>query len=240
MDRGVEQTGVVLEDVLGAVAVMHVEIDHRNAADAMDLARLLRPDGDIVEQAEAHGLGDLGVVAGRAGGAEGIARFPRHDSIDRSTDGAGGAQGGLAGTGRQDRVVVQFDMAFPRDRGKHALDVGDGMDSGQLFDLGAGRHPAIEEMEGLTLKRRQHGLQPLGAFRMSDAGIVLDAGGMAEKGGIHAASSFSVRFPACRSERPTVTAYPAWPPEELPRERACVLDLIISYCRMSRRNYSRG
>ena len=70
------------------------------------------------------------------------------------------------------------------------------MDAGQLLDLGARRFAAVEEMEGFTLERRQHGLQPLRAFRMSDAGVVFDAGGMAEKGGIHAASSFSERFPA--------------------------------------------
>ena len=114
MDRGVEQARIVLEDVLRAIAVMHVEIDHRDAGDAMDLPRLLGADGDIVEQAEAHRLGGLGVVAGRAGGAEGIARLPRHDGIDRGADGAGGTQRRLAGTGRQDRVVVQFDMPFGR------------------------------------------------------------------------------------------------------------------------------
>src|SRR4051795_5269210 len=147
MDRSVEQTRIVLEDVLRAVAVVNVEIDHRDAGNAMDLPRLLRPDRDIVEQAEAHGLGRFGVMARWAGGAERVARFPRHDGIDGGADGASGTQRRLAGTGRQDRVVVQLGMTLARDRCQYPLDVQNGMDAGELLDLGPGRLAAVEEME---------------------------------------------------------------------------------------------
>ena len=62
------------EDVLRAVAVMHVEIDDRGALDAVALLRMARGDGGVVEQAEAHRPRGLGMMAGRAHGDEGVAR----------------------------------------------------------------------------------------------------------------------------------------------------------------------
>ena len=61
------------EDVLRAVAVMHVEIDHGGALDAVFALRMARGDRGIVEEAEAHRRRFLGVMAGRAHGDEGVA-----------------------------------------------------------------------------------------------------------------------------------------------------------------------
>ena len=72
MGRAVEQILVGPERGLGAVAVMHVEIDHRHALGAVLGAGMQRGDGDDVEQAEAHGAGRLGMMARRPHGAEGI------------------------------------------------------------------------------------------------------------------------------------------------------------------------
>jgi hypothetical protein len=51
---------------------MDVEIDDRRAADAVCALGVTGGDGDIVEEAEAHRLGDLGMMAGRAHRDEGI------------------------------------------------------------------------------------------------------------------------------------------------------------------------
>ncbi len=63
--RGVHDGRIAPEDVLGAVAVVDVEIDDGDALDAM--GRLGVPGGDrrVVEEAEAHRRRRLGVVAGR-------------------------------------------------------------------------------------------------------------------------------------------------------------------------------
>ncbi len=51
---GVEQVGIGDEDRLRAVAVVHVEIDHRDAPQPPARLRVAGGDGGVVEQAEAH------------------------------------------------------------------------------------------------------------------------------------------------------------------------------------------
>jgi hypothetical protein len=50
-----ERARLVPQDVLRAVAVMHVEIDHRDAGQAPPFQRMQRADGDVAEEAETHG-----------------------------------------------------------------------------------------------------------------------------------------------------------------------------------------
>ena len=56
---------IVGEDIFGAIAVMHVEVDHRCAFNAVLRQRMSHADGNVVEQAEAHGVRAHGVVSGR-------------------------------------------------------------------------------------------------------------------------------------------------------------------------------
>ncbi len=58
---------VVGEDVLGAVAVMDVEVDDRDALEAVHVERAARRDGDVVDEAEAHRARARRVMAGRTG-----------------------------------------------------------------------------------------------------------------------------------------------------------------------------
>ncbi len=97
-DQAVAATMVALEGGLRTVAVMDVEIDDGDPAKAMFAPRPLGAEDDIVEQAKAHRTPGLGVMAGRAHGAEGVVCLARHYRIHRGTHGAGGAQGGLAGS----------------------------------------------------------------------------------------------------------------------------------------------
>src|SRR3546814_17561737 len=78
--RGVEQVGIVPEGRLGAVAVMHVEVHHGDAAQAVRLTCMQGTDRDVVEQAEPHGAVRLGMVAGRPHGAEGDRKSTRLNS----------------------------------------------------------------------------------------------------------------------------------------------------------------
>ena len=72
MGRAIEEIAVRPENVLGAVAVMDVEIDDRHPLGIMADAGMECGDGGIVEQAETHGAAGFGMVAGRADGAEGV------------------------------------------------------------------------------------------------------------------------------------------------------------------------
>ena len=62
---------VVGEDVLGAVAVVHVEVDDRHALEAVRSSACIAADGDVVEDAEAHRARARRVMARRAHAAEG-------------------------------------------------------------------------------------------------------------------------------------------------------------------------
>jgi hypothetical protein len=62
-------------DVFGAVAVVHVEVDHGHPLQVVALQRVLGRHGHVVEKAEAHGLVTAGMVAGRAHGAEGVVQL---------------------------------------------------------------------------------------------------------------------------------------------------------------------
>ena len=64
--RAIHHRRVGPEDILRAIAVMHVEIDHGRAGDAVFALGVTRGDGRVVEEAKAHWLVDLGVMAGRA------------------------------------------------------------------------------------------------------------------------------------------------------------------------------
>ena len=112
------------EDVLGAVAVMDVEIDDRHALDAMGGQRVRGADRDVVEQAEAHRAVALGVVARRAHGAEGGAAFAAHDEVGREHDRARG----MARRGQRVRVHRRVRIE-EMEAGRRAL----GLDRGDVL-----------------------------------------------------------------------------------------------------------
>ena len=64
--RAVEHARIVPEDVLGAVAVVDVPVDDRDALGAVRRLRVARRDGGVVEEAEAHRPGRVR-RGGRAG-----------------------------------------------------------------------------------------------------------------------------------------------------------------------------
>ena len=75
--RADQHAPVALEDVLGAVAEVHVEIEDGDAVEAVVLERVRGAHRHVVEEAEAHRLRALGVVAGRAHVAERAAHLAR-------------------------------------------------------------------------------------------------------------------------------------------------------------------
>ena len=73
----VQHAGIAREDVLRAVAVVDVPIDDQHPLEAVAGAQVGGTDGDVVEEAEAHGAIALGVVAGRADEREAVAHAAR-------------------------------------------------------------------------------------------------------------------------------------------------------------------
>ena len=66
MERGVQHVGAVVEDLLGPVAVVIVNIEYRHAFAAAS-SQVVGGDGGIVEEAEAAKRPVRSVVSGRAG-----------------------------------------------------------------------------------------------------------------------------------------------------------------------------
>ena len=114
---------VLLDDVLGAVAVMHVEIDDRHALQSPVLERMPRRNRDVVEEAEAHRACVLGMVAGRTHRAESAGHFLLHHQVGRQHAGSGGAQRGLQGTRTHRRIGIEMEDAMLRHAGMNQVDV---------------------------------------------------------------------------------------------------------------------
>ena len=85
-----EDVGVVVEAGLCAVAVVDVEVDDRDPADAVGALQMPRGDRDIREQAEAHRAGRLGMVPRRPDRGEGPADGAGQHGVAARQHGAGG------------------------------------------------------------------------------------------------------------------------------------------------------
>src|SRR5206468_8760677 len=84
--RCVEDVVALLEEMLRAIAVVHVEVEDENALDALLFAKPLRRAGDGVEETEAHRLDTLRVMAGRAGDDKGPAVDRKSTRLNSSHD----------------------------------------------------------------------------------------------------------------------------------------------------------
>ena len=204
--RAVHHRAVAPEDVLRAVAVMDVPVDDRDALGAMRLLRVPGGDRGIVEEAEPHGAGALGVMAGRAHRREGVPGPPRHHLVDGLHGGADAAQHRLQGARRHGRVGVDRDHAVAR---RHLLDrlhVG-----GRMGELGhrrgaERRRLADEPGETLVLERPIDRPDAVGALGMAGRRLVVERGGMAQEKRRHAwASALGTGFAALSQPTPELS-----------------------------------
>src|SRR5258708_4134796 len=81
MSRAVKQVRIAGEHVLRAIAVMDVEIHHRDTLQSVNGPCMQRADSNIVEQAKTHCARGRGMMARRAHGAERILYLPSHHQI---------------------------------------------------------------------------------------------------------------------------------------------------------------
>ncbi|MNV35487.1 hypothetical protein D3C71_1269350 [compost metagenome] len=171
--------GVGLEDRLGAIAVVHVEIDDGDALQAIFVTRIGGSDGHVVEQAEAHRGAGGGVVAGRAHRAEGDRVFAEHHRIHRGHTGAGRMQGGAGRAGRGHGVHVDQAQRLGL-RLEHQVDQFAVVDPGQLAQLCRRCLAPVQRVGEGRVQGVEHHLQALRGFGMATAGIVLQTGGVGE------------------------------------------------------------
>ena len=155
--RNVQDPGVVVEHPLGAIAVVDIEIDDRDAFHASG-ERRRGGDGDVVVQAEPHRARALRVVPGRPDERE-----RRLIVIERVLGGLyGGARGQRSdrgGVGRRKRVGIEHGGGPGRRR--DPCEIRGVMDTFELLERrrsGAGGSPAAFQ------PTRGHGIEHMGAL----------------------------------------------------------------------------
>ena len=124
MQGEIEHRGVVVEDVLCAVPVVHVPVDDQHTLPVRVVLDPARPDRDVVEQAEAHCPGRGGVMTRWPGGHEGVGRGAVGDGFGGGDHGAAAPQRRLPRCWRHHGVRVQRRQALrasQRDGLPHAL-----------------------------------------------------------------------------------------------------------------------
>ena len=77
-----EHRRIGVEDVLRAVAVVHVPIHDQDARYAVFALRVARGEGHVIEEAEAHAAASAGVVSRRPHGAERVLHVAGHHRVD--------------------------------------------------------------------------------------------------------------------------------------------------------------
>ncbi len=118
---------IVVKDVLGAVAVMHIEIRDRHPAQAMRCQRMRRSDGNVVEDTEAHRPRPFGMVTGRTDVAKGVLHLASHHQIHAHHCGSRGTQRSRIAKGVHAGVAIELDPAMLRRVGCDKVDIGSGV-----------------------------------------------------------------------------------------------------------------
>ncbi len=109
MERNVKDVRTLVEDLLGPIAVVGVPVEHH---DALALCGdQTGGDGDVVEQAEAHGPRPERVVSGGSHREKGDIAFAVPEAFDRVQARTGGTQGRVEGGRGCDGVLVEVSAA---------------------------------------------------------------------------------------------------------------------------------
>ncbi len=184
---------VVAEDVLGAVAVVHVEVDDGHALDAVLLERVFRPDRNVVEQAEAHGARARRMMAGRAHRAKGVLGASADHEVGGENGGARGVQRRIPGQRAHRGVGIQVHDAGAGRSLADRLDVLERMHAGKLAHLGCRRFVAFDQPgdargDEVVFDRGE----PRGAFRVGSAHVVPCAVGVGDECRRHEPARFRI------------------------------------------------
>ena len=165
-------TRVVVEQILGPVAVMCVEVDDEHALAA--ISERGRGDCDVVEQTETHRAPGQGVMSRRSHREECRVGFATIESVDGVEPSSGGEQRGFER--RRARSGVGIDATTTTEA--ELFDVVDVRGVVNQLELGACRGTRCKGNQGLTeigrLDTRDHRAQPLRPLRMVAAGDVVE------------------------------------------------------------------
>lgn len=179
-----EDRGVCVEGVLGAVAVVDIPVYNENVFEIVFLLSVAGSDGNVVEEAEAHGGGWGGVVAWWAHADEGVVPIAAHNAVEGLRACACGEQSGEVGLGAHAGVAaVQSDEVAEAGFFDVAAVCG-GVDGVYPLHFGwLGQYPIELVTEGRAFDGLYDCGETLRAFRVVGASVVQLAIGVMEEGG---------------------------------------------------------
>ncbi len=194
MRRAIHHGRIGPEDRLGAVAVVHVEIDDGRALGAVAALGVARGDRRVVEQAEAHRHRGFRMMPGRANRHEGVRGLPGHHLVDRKRRTADRARCRFEAAGRHRGVGIEAHQPVLRHRVANLLDVFLRMTQRDDFQRRARRMLARQRHEALVLEHALDRAQPVRTLRMAERRQMLEAGVMGDEQGQHAAQVLAARL----------------------------------------------
>ena len=197
MGRAIHHGLVGPENILRAVAVMDVEIDDRGAGKAVLLLRVARGDGGVVEEAEAHRLRRLGMMAGRPRGDEGVDGLVGQDFVDGVDGAAGRAQRRLEAAGRHRGVGVDAHQAFVRRGVADLQHIVHRVAQRDRLERRLRRGNARQRLEFFRFERVLDGAQPLRPFGMAGRRQVLQTGRVGDQQRGHYGELRALEFGDC-------------------------------------------
>jgi hypothetical protein len=184
--------------VLRPVPVVDVPVEDRDALDSAASPQVRGRDGGVVEEAEAHRLGALGVVARRPRGDERALAGSLEHEVDRAHRAAGRRERGAEGVRRHARVALVEHARAARDRGLDGVDVRGVVDERDRLAVGRGRllDPELAE-QAARLEPPRDRAEPLAALGVAGTRVVpREERAREERGPRHPLSArFSARRP---------------------------------------------
>jgi hypothetical protein len=165
--------GIVFDQRLRSVAVVHVPVGNQNALGSVSLLRVSCTNADVVEEAETHAAAALGVVAGRPNEA----KRGRYRTIENCINGGYHASGGARRTIERvfrNRRVARRKLAISRQHfAPRQIDILPSMRERQFIVTGRPRRNALESIERAgEFQMIENGMNPGGLFRMARSRIV--------------------------------------------------------------------
>ena len=171
--------GAAFEHRLGAVAVVDVLVEDQDPLAAELADGVVGGQGDVVEQAEAHGPVGLGVVAGRPDQGQGLGRLAADHGLGGAGRGAGREAGAGPGALVGGGVAVEL-AAVLVGRVLEPVQVGRPVQPHQLARIRQRRLLVDEPRQPGRVQRRVHRPQPLRPLRVPGAGVVQQEAVIAE------------------------------------------------------------
>jgi hypothetical protein len=172
MGRNEEAARLMPQDVLRAIAVMNVEIEHPDARQSVTLKRMERGEGRVAIDAKTHCACARRVMPGRAGRDKGVTALAREHQIDTLQRSPGTEQTCAARAGRNMGVLVKIDMRLAREDLIEGHEIARIVAQKQIRLVGFAR---LDDRQAHPVDHRSDGFETRGTLAVTGPGVMAKA-----------------------------------------------------------------